>query len=138
MWEKVKVIFWAFIAGIGTVLVFLLIRETQKETNVVNDVPDDRVDDNGDPIPLETEDGKGFTQWEVKSFDVGMGKGNAKTVTVRNEEGKKEKVTLPKGVKAKDVKHVIQIKPDAYVVNVKDKSGVDAGSVLELLEKENA
>lgn len=135
MWEKVKGFFWAFIAGVGAVLLFILIRKTQKETEIVNDVPEDRVDDNGNPIPPGTEDDRGFTQWDVKEFDVGIGKGKASSVVVKNENGKKERVPLPKGVKAKDVKHVIQVEPEVYVVNVEDKTGANAGSILDVLEK---
>jgi len=133
-WDKVKTFFWAFVAGVGAVLVFLFIRHTQKETKVVNDIPDDRVDDNGNPIPIGEEDDKGFTQWEVKEFDVGITKGQASSVTVKGDDGKKERINLPKGVKAKDVKHVIQVEPNTLVVSVKDKTGVDAGSILDVLE----
>jgi hypothetical protein len=42
-------------------------------------------------------------------------------------------VVLPDGVKAKDVDRVIIVKPDVYAVTVKDKSGVSAKEVDDLL-----
>jgi hypothetical protein len=127
-WSKFKYYIAAFVAGVLVVLAIIFRKKIIKKWYVVNDIPKDRVDANGHPIPIGTSDGKGFTQWEVKPFEVGIGKGGKEVVTVG-----KDKVNLPTGVTASDVQHVIQVKPDVYVVSIKDTTGVSAKSILSVL-----
>jgi hypothetical protein len=50
-------------------------------------------------------------------------------------ETKPVEVQLPDGVKAKDVDTVVVVKPEKFVVTVKDKSGIPAKKVDDLLNK---
>jgi hypothetical protein len=134
VWSKFKTIIIAFVAGMFAVIVYIIVNKTQKSSHPVNDIPDDRVDENGKPIPIGTPDEVGYTQWEVREFSPGVLQGNSSTLIVTNEAGKKEKVVLPTGIKAKDVSHVIQVKPDVYAISVRDGSKVDATSLLNALK----
>jgi hypothetical protein len=50
-------------------------------------------------------------------------------------ETKPVEVKLPDGVKANDVEHVVVVKPDTFVVTVKDSSGISGQKIDDLLKK---
>lgn len=102
--------------------------------DVANTVPEDRVDENGNLIPIGKPDEKGFTQTKVVAIDNPGLFSNPDSVTF-NHDGKKVEVDLPKGVKAKDVDKVIVVSPDEFAVTVKDSSGVSGKEVDDLLKK---
>lgn len=95
--------------------------------------PKGRVDEDGKPIQPGESDERGFVQAEpirgVKKpglFD------DPNTVIVVHPEKGAVKIDLPKGVKNKDVKEVVEIEPDVYEVRNND-SGADTGSLLKAL-----
>jgi len=94
--------------------------------------PKDRVDGEGKPIPPGESDEKGFVQapvYEIKEpglFD------DPDTVTIVHPDKGKVVIDLPKGVRNKDVKDVVEIEPDVYEVRNNDE-GVDAGALLKEL-----
>lgn len=116
------------------------------KVKVANSIPDGRVDDTGAPIPHGEPDDKGYTQWVVHEASVPSNpfrdKGKLK-VTTTVEETKpdgtvetktvQKEIVLPKGVKDKDVHKVVEVKPDVFVVEVKDTSGVSATDLLDEL-----
>ena len=111
-------------------------KEGQKAIDVVNSVPADRVDKNGQIIRPGTPDSKGITQAVVVPIqDPGLFS-NPDTVQVI-PPGKDAPITidLPDGVRAKDVDKVIVVQPEVYAVTVKDSSKVPASKVDDLLSK---
>lgn len=103
---------------------------------VANTVPPDRVDSNGQLIPVGTPDSTGQTQVQVVAVhDPGLFS-DPKTVkfTPPGEE-KPVEVRLPDGVRNTDVKQVIVVQPQAVVVTVKDNSGISTQKVDDLLQK---
>ena len=97
-----------------------------------NTVPPDRVDKNGEPIPIGEADEHGNTQWKVKKLKTSNNPFRDKTkVTINTDEGDVV-VKLPEGLQDKDVDKVIEVKPGEFVVvNVKDSSGVSVGDLLD-------
>ena len=93
-----------------------------------NTPPPERVDREGKPIPPGVPDERGWTQREAKEFVVS---GNP-----LRDKGKIEidgtPVPLPIGVRDSDVKAVVEVRPQVYVVEVRDGSG---GSAADLLKK---
>lgn len=111
-------------------------KEAKKAVDVANTVPTDRVDKNGKIIPPGTPDTKGMTQAVVVPIQEPGLFSNPDSVKITPPgEDKPITVDLPEGVKAKDVDKVIVVKPDVYVVSVKDSSKVSAGKVDDLLAK---
>jgi len=108
--------------------------EGKKVIDVVNSVPEDRVDQNGNIIPIGTPDGKGITQAVVVPIESpGLFSNPDKVVIKTGDE--KVVVDLPEGIKAKDVDKVIVVKPEVLAVTVKDTSKVPASKVDDLLNK---
>jgi hypothetical protein len=108
----------------------------QKAVDKANSIPEDRVDKDGKIIKPGDPDSKGQTQAVVVSLeDHGLFDDPSKVKIIPPGEDKPVVIDLPDGVKAKDVDKVIVIKPEVYVVSVKDKSGIKAEDVDSLLEK---
>jgi hypothetical protein len=107
-----------------------------KVIDVVNSIPEGRVDGNGNLIPLGQPDKGGNTQVQVVPIDQPGLFSNPDHVTY-TPPGAVEPVVvkLPEGVKAKDVDQVVVVKPDVVVVTVKDSSGVTPGQVDDLLKR---
>ncbi len=116
------------------------------KVKVANTVPDERVDKAGAPISIGTPDDKGFTQWNVHETEISSNPFRDKskikvvsTVEVDTVDGGKrtekviKEIALPKGVKDKDVSKVVEVKPDIFVVEVVDTSGVSAADLLDEL-----
>ena len=103
---------------------------------VVNDVPGPRVDANGAVIPEGQADSKGDTQAVVVPIQTPGLFSNPSTVTFTSPgDSKPTVVSLPTGVKAKDVSSVIVVQPGVVAVTVKDSSGVSTKTVDDLLTK---
>lgn len=106
----------------------------QKAVDAANSVPKDRVDENGNIIPIGEPDSQGITQAKVVEIE-------RPTVFDRDDQVKivdgdeQVVVDLPDGVKAKDVDKVIIVKPEVYAVTVKDSSKVTTTDVDSLLTK---
>lgn len=108
----------------------------KKAIDVANSVPEDRVDKDGNLIPIGTPDSTGQTQAKVVPIEEpGLFDDPSKIKVTPPGEDKPIEVILPDGVKAKDVDKVIILKPNVYVVTVKDASKVDASDVDDLLSK---
>jgi hypothetical protein len=124
---------------VGGLLNKLLGREKEgaKTVDVANSIPEDRVDAEGKIIPPGTPDSQGTTQAVVVPIKPpGLFDDPTKVEIVPPGEGKKPiVVTLPDGVKSKDVDKVVVVTPDVYAVTVKDSSGIPAKTVDDLLEK---
>lgn len=111
-------------------------KDSKKAIDVANSIPKDRVDKDGKLILPGTPDSKGMIQAVVVPVE-GMGLfSDPKTVKITPPgEIKPIVVDLPDGVTSKDVDKVIVVKPDVYVVSVKDTSKVTAKQVDDLLAK---
>ncbi len=108
----------------------------KKVVDVANSVPEDRVDQKGQIIPPGTPDSKGQTQAVVVPIEPsGVFSNPDQVKIVPPGETKPVVVDLPDGVKAKDVDKVIVVKPEVYAITVKDKSGIPAERVDDLLAK---
>ena len=106
----------------------------KKQPDVRNIPPEDRVDKDGKPIPVGESDEKGFVQAPATKTIKKPGLfSDPKAVVIIEPDGKEKKIPLPTGVKNKDVKEVVEIKPNIYEVKNND-NGVDTTSLLELLD----
>lgn len=108
--------------------------ESKKAIDVVNTVPEDRVDPTGKVIPIGTPDAKGITQAEVVPIEQPGIFSNPDQVVIKKGE-EKIVVDLPEGVKSTDVDTVIIVKPEILAVTVKDTSKVSGQKVDDLLNK---
>ena len=107
-----------------------------KAIDVANTVPKGRVDDKGKIIPQGEPDSKGMTQAVVVPIkDPGIFSNPDTVVFTPPGEDKPVEIQLPDGVKAKDVEKVIVVKPEKFVVTVKDKSGISGQRLDDLLKK---
>jgi hypothetical protein len=107
-----------------------------KAIDVANSVPKDRVDSQGKLIPQGQADSKGMTQAVVVPIhDPGIFSNPDTVVFTPPGETKPVEVQLPDGVKAKDVEHVVIVKPDHFVVTVKDSSGIPREHIDAILKK---
>lgn len=123
---------------IGGVLGKLLGKKTEgkKTVDVANTVPPERVDEKGNLIPPGVPDSQGTTQAKVVAIEPpGLFDDPSQVKIIPPGETKPVVVDLPDGVKHSDVDKVIVVKPEVLVVTVKDKSGVPASSVDDLLKK---
>lgn len=104
---------------------------------VANSVPKDRVDKDGNLIPIGEPDSQGMTQAKVVPIEKPGLFDDPKKVKIVDPEApeKKIEVRLPDGVKAKDVDNVILVKPEVTAVSVTSKSKVSAKEVDDLVNK---
>lgn len=108
----------------------------KKVVDVANSVPENRINQEGQIIPPGTPDSKGQTQAVVVPIEPpGVFSNPDQVKIVPPGETKPVVVDLPDGVKAKDVDKVIIVTPEVYAVTVKDKSGIPAEKVDDLLAK---
>lgn len=107
-----------------------------RSIDIVNKVDPDRVDKDGNVIPVGTPDSQGDTQAKVVAIDPVGPFSNPTQVTFK-DPSTKETVTvkLPDGVRLNDVDEVVVIKPNVVAVTVKDTSGVSPQTVDDLLKK---
>lgn len=123
---------------IGGIIGKLLGRKdgTKKAIDVANTIPEDRVDSDGNLIPIGKPDEKGITQAKVVPIKKpGLFDDPTKVKVTDPEDGKDIEVDLPKGVEAKDVEHVVVVSPKVTAVTVKNDSKVSAQEVDDLLDK---
>lgn len=123
---------------IGGLLDKLLGREKKgtKAIDKANSIPEDRVDDKGNVIPIGKPDSKGITQAKVVPIKQPGLFDDPNKVTIDDPDGGEPiDVVLPDGVKAKDVDKVVVVKPGKFAVTVKDSSPVTATDVDDLLSK---
>lgn len=86
-----------------------------------NAIPEDRVDDEGNPIEKGEADKEGFVQNEVQPLDRSSNPFRDKSkVVIEDKKGKRE-IKLPEGVFDKDVDRVLEIEPEVYGVRVKNR-----------------
>lgn len=110
--------------------------EGTKAIDVANSVPADRVDKDGNLIPVGTPDSQGITQAKVVPIqEPGLFDDPSQVKIVPPGGTEPIVVKLPDGVQAKDVDKVIVVKPEVYAVTVKDSSNVSAKDVDDLLSK---
>ena len=108
----------------------------KKAVDKANTVPADRVDKDGNIIPIGKPDSKGMTQAKVVTIKKPGLFDDPDKVTIDDpDKGEPVVVKLPDGVKAKDVDKVVIVKPEVYAVTVKDNSKVSAEEVDDLLAK---
>lgn len=108
----------------------------KKAIDVANTIPKDRVDPNGNLIPIGQPDSKGDTQIQVVPIEQPGLFSNPDTVKY-TPPGQTEpvEVQLPDGVKAKDVESVVVVQPEVTVVTVKDNTGLSTSRIDDLLAK---
>lgn len=110
--------------------------EERKTVDVANTIPKDRVDAKGNLIPIGQPDSQGITQAKVVAIEpTGLFDDPKQVKFVPPGETKPVVVNLPDGVKSSDVDKVVVVSPEVTVVTVKDKSGVTAEHVDDLLKK---
>lgn len=108
----------------------------KKAIDTANSVPKDRVDKDGKLIQPGTPDSKGMTQAVVVPIqNPGIFSNPDHVIFMPPGETKPVEIKLPDGVKSSDVDSVVVVKPDHFVVTVKDSSGVKASTVDALLKK---
>ncbi len=106
----------------------------EKKIEIANSIDPQRIDSKGNLIPIGTPDSKGDTQVQVVPIDdTGLFSDPGKVIFTPPGGMKQVEVTLPDGVTAKDVSHVIVITPEVTVVTVKDSSGISASTIDDLL-----
>jgi len=123
---------------VGGLIAALFGKKDPKHTaiDIANSVPSGRVDGDGKLIPVGTPDSKGMTQAPVVAIESPGVFSNPDTVKFTPPgESKPVEVKLPDGVKANDVEHIVVVKPDTFVVTVKDSSGVTGQKIEDLLKK---
>ena len=109
---------------------------TKKAIAVVNSIPKDRVDENGNLIQPGTPDSKGMTQVQVVPIkDPGLFSNPDTVKFTPTDSSDPIEIALPIGVKAKDVDTVVVIQPDVMVVTVKDTTSVSVERIDDLLAK---
>jgi hypothetical protein len=108
----------------------------QKTIHIANSVPAERVREDGTLIAIGEPDSKGLTQAQVVAIEKPGLFGDPKTVKIV-VPGTNEPVVvqIPDGVKAKDIEHVVIIKPTILAVTVKSSSAIKAQDVDDLLAK---
>jgi len=101
-----------------------------------NTIDPKRVDADGKLIPQGVSDAKGDTQAVVVPIQPpGLFSDPTQVVFTAPGDTKSTVVDLPDGIRSKDVEQVIVVRPEVYVVTVKDSSGISATRVDELLAK---
>ena len=111
-------------------------KQPPSTVGVANTVPPDRVDSNGNLIPVGTPDATGQTQVAVVPIEPPGLFSNPNTVKFTPPKSDiPVEVTLPTGVKNTDVKQVVVIQPQTVVVTVKDRSGITTQNVDDLLKR---
>ena len=111
-------------------------KDSKKAIDVANSIPEGRVDKSGRLIQPGTPDSKGVTQAVVVPIhEPGLFSDPSTVKVTPPGENKPIVVSLPDGVKAKDVDKVVMVKPEVYVVTVKDSSKVTSKKVDDLLAK---
>jgi hypothetical protein len=114
-------------------------RSGTRAIDTANSVPADRVDKDGKIIPIGQPDAQGMTQAQVVPIESpGLFSNPDHVEIIPPGQTDPISVQLPEGVKAKDVHQVIVVKPDNFVVTVKDNSGIKAQTVDDLLSKYGA
>jgi hypothetical protein len=108
----------------------------KKAIDVANSIPKDRVDSEGNLIPIGKPDSKGITQVQVVPIEEPGLFSNPDTVTY-TPPGKTEpvEVKLPDGVHSRDVDSVVVVSPEVTVVVVKDDTGLSTSRIDDLLAK---
>lgn len=111
-------------------------KDSKKAVDVANTVPKDRVKPDGTLIQPGEPDSKGITQAKVVPIKEPGLFDDPKKVKIQDpESGKDIEVVVPDGVTAKDIEHVIVVRPDVHVVTIKSTSKVTATGVDDLLKK---
>ena len=136
----VLVIFCAKNIQIGWLLGKLFGKEDSKDNkkaiDVANSIPADRVDADGNLIPVGQPDSKGVTQAKVVPIEQpGLFDNPSKVKIIPPGETTPIVVDLPDGVKAADVDKIIVVTPEIMAVSVKDTSKVTPQDVDDLLSK---
>lgn len=108
---------------------------SKKAVDVANTIPEDRVDDKGNLIPIGTPDSQGITQATVHPIESPGIFSNPSTVTIQPAGQDKVVVKLPDGVKSSDVDKVVVVSPDVVAVSVKDGSNIPSQTIDDLLKK---
>lgn len=86
-----------------------------------NKVPEERTDEEGNPIEKGDPDPHGWVQHEVKALDRSRNPFRDKSViVVEDEVGTQKKIKLPTGVEDTDVQMVIELQPRKFEVVVKE------------------
>lgn len=86
---------------------------------VANEVPPERVNEDGDKIELGEADDHGNVQREVEILDQSKNPFRDKTkIKIKTPDGGTRTMKLPTGVEDKDVDKVIEVKPEVFEVQV--------------------
>ncbi len=87
------------------------------------------------PVPVGAPDAKYWV--EIKTHPIELSKNplrDKEKITI-TDNGNKVDIALPVGIEDKHVSQVISIKPQVYVVKIKDDSGIKVGDLLSKLPK---
>lgn len=107
-----------------------------RSVDLANSIPEGRVDAQGRLIPVGEPDTRGQTQAVVVPIEEPGLLSNPDTVRfIPPGETKPVEMSLPIGVKNRDVDQVIVVTPSVVAVTVKDSSGIATQTVDDLLRK---
>lgn len=110
----------------------------KKVIDVANSIPKDRVDPNGNLIPIGKPDSKGDTQIQVVPIEEPGIFSNPDTIKfIPPGQTTPVEVKLPDGVRPCDVNQVVVVHPDEFVVTVKDATGLTPQRIDDLLARYN-
>jgi hypothetical protein len=107
-------------------------KKTNPDIRVVP--PPERVDSDGNSIPLGESDEKGYVQAPINTKIVPPGVfSNPDTIVVVHPNKGEVTIPLPVGVKNKDVSEVVEIQPNVYEIRNNDR-GVNTSELEEFLK----
>ena len=108
----------------------------KKAVDIANSIPEDRVDKNGNLIPIGTPDAQGDTQVQVVPIiEPGLFSNPDTVAYIPTGKTEPVEVKLPDGVSARDVESVVVISPTVTAVTVKDSTGLSVTRIDDLLQK---
>lgn len=110
-------------------------KDAKKPLEVINTIPESRVDKDGKLIPLNAADSKGIKQAEVIPIEEPSIFSDPRTIQVTTGGKEKIDIALPDGVTAKDIDKVIVLNAQDYAVVVKSTSKVQKTDIDDLLKK---
>jgi len=110
--------------------------DLKKNIDIINSIDSNRIDKNGQVIPINQPDSQGNTQVQVVPINQPGLFSDPSVVTFTPPNADKPiQIVLPDGVTSKDVDKVVIVSPGIHAITVKDSSGIDAKKIDDLLAK---
>lgn len=87
------------------------------------------------PVPIGVPDTKYWVELKTHEIKISKNPLRDKEMISVIDDGKKVDIALPSGIEDVHVSQVVSIKPQVYVVKIKDNSGIRVGNLLDSLPK---